>query len=289
MKLKLVETGQKLMAITNNITTSTIDKLNVLELSIQISLSGLSFCVLNRNTNTISSIHEQGFKKQLNPFQLLEKLKHCFETSPLLQQKFEVIHVIHNNELSTLVPEALFNESAITDYLKFNSKMLKSDFVTFDTIAINQSVNVYIPYVNINNYIFDLYGDFTYKHASTVLIETILKADKTSDSTQFYAHVNQNRFEIVVTNQGKLQFYNSFNFTTKEDFIYYILFTAEQLELNPEHFNLILIGYINKDDELHKIAYKYIRNVSFGIQNTTYNFEENDKANHLNFTLTNSF
>ena len=62
--------------------------------------------------------------------------------------------------------------------------------------------------------------------------------------------------------------YNTFDYTTKEDFIYYLLFTAEQLGLNPEEFPLVLLGNVTKEDELFKIAYTYIRNVSI-IKNST--------------------
>jgi hypothetical protein len=72
-------------------------------------------------------------------------------------------------------------------------------------------------------------------------------------------HFSEGHFEIIIQNQ-KLLFFNSFDYQTPEDFIYYVLFTAEQLSLNPENFPLELIG--NIDSESHfKIAYKYIRNV----------------------------
>ena len=62
-----------------------------------------------------------------------------------------------------------------------------------------------------------------------------------------FAHLGQNQFEIVVIANNKLLLYNSFTFETKEDFIYYILFAAEQLGLNPETFELVLAGSISKD------------------------------------------
>lgn len=278
------------MAIANNKNNTAItSKQNTRELSIQISLSGLSFCILNRETNSISGLKSIQFKKQLNPIEVLKQLEQCFLDEDLLQSDFNAVNVIHDNELSTLVPESLFDENSIADYLKFNSKILKSDFVTFDTIEINKSVNVYIPYVNVNNYIFDRYGDFTYKHSSTVLIETFLQADKNSEDTQFYVHVNHNRFQIVVVSNRELLFYNSFEYATKEDFIYYILFTAEQLKYNPETLNLILLGNISKTDELYNIAYKYIRNVSFIDQKNNYTFNDDNTNVHSNFILTNSF
>jgi hypothetical protein len=57
--------------------------------------------------------------------------------------------------------------------------------------------------------------------------------------------------------------FNSFEYQTPEDFIYYLLFTAEQLSLNPEIFQLELLGTITRNDPYYAMAYKYIRNVSF--------------------------
>ena len=159
--------------------------------------------------------------------------------------------LLHVNELSTLVPKPLFNEDNLADYLKFNSKILKSDFITYDSISVNDSVNVYVPYVNMNNYIYDMFGSFTFKHFSTILIETILAAEKHSETPKVFANVSTDHFEIVVVNKGELILYNTFEYSTKEDFMYYLLFTTEQLQLNPETFNLIFIGDIDQRDELY--------------------------------------
>ena len=78
-----------------------------------------------------------------------------------------------------------------------------------------------------------------------------------------YLNIEKNHFEIVVVENNLLKFYNRFEYITKEDFIYYLLFTAEQLQLNPEEFPLVLMGTIDQEDEFYKIAYKYIRDVSF--------------------------
>ena len=91
--------------------------------------------------------------------------------------------------------------------------------------------------------------------------------------------------EIVVVDNNLLKFYNRFDFITKEDFIYYLLFTAEQLKLNPEEFPLVLIGAINERDDLYQIAYKYIRNVSL-LQSKSMLHSKDSSSNH--FTLLNS-
>lgn len=285
MKLILTETGQKHMALQNKNSNKPIN----LELSIQISLSGLSFCILNRESNTITYLQEKPFGKNHNPLEALDVLKEHFKDENVFDNAFSKVTVIHDNHLSALVPKPLFNEDCLADYLKFNSKILKSDFITFDTILINDSVNVYVPYVNINNFIYEKFGSFTYKHISTILIEEILSIEKNNEATRLYVNVSRNHFETMVVRNSKLVLYNSFNYTSKEDFIYFILFTAEQLNLNPESLDLVLIGDISKNDELYNIAYKYIRNIRFGNRNDSYKYDQKPISEYSNFTLIKSF
>jgi hypothetical protein len=276
-----MEIGLKIMAQTSN-------NLNILsnqKLSIQISLSGLSFCVLNSDTNTITFLKHLPIGSKKNPFEILEILKNAFASFPILNSEFESVQVIHENELSTLIPNSLFDEEDLADYLKFNSKILKSDFIAYDAIDANESKNIYVPYVNINNFIYEQFGAFSYKHSSTILIEQILRLEKNAEDTKMYVHVSSSHFEIIVTKAGQLILYNTFDYNTKEDFIYYILFTAEQLKLNPESLLLIFLGDITKDDDLYTITYKYIRNVSFGNRYDNYTYMEAPKTSHSDFTL----
>lgn len=280
-----METGLKISQIKNN-----KDKILSNELSIQVSLNGLSFCVLNTDTNEVVYSNTLSFNKKLTPHALLDQLKHCFNSFKELQDSFSNIHVIHENELSSLVPKTVFNEDALADYLKFNSRILQSDYITYDNILANDSVNVYVPYVNINNYLYETFGSFEYKHSSSILIENLLAAEKNSEELKMFVHVANSHFEILVIENGKLLLYNTFNYQTKEDFIYYILFVAEQLNLNPEAFKLVLLGAISKNDEYYSIAYNYIRNVEiYALGNVHSISSEVDEKNYPNYIINNSF
>lgn len=280
-----METGQKLMATTNN----SSNKLSHLELSIQLSLSGLSFCILNSDSKTITFLKEFRFEKRLNPLEVLDELKTIFKNEVTLNNNFDQVTIIHDNELATLVPKPLFNKNHLADYLKFNSKILKTDFIAYDTITENNSANVYVPYININNFIYDKFGTFTFKHLSSVLIESILQIEKDSTSTKVYVNVSFDHFEIVVLDKNDLLLSNSFVYNSKEDFIYYILFTLEQLNLDTETIELVFIGDIALNNDLYTIAYKYIRNLSLGSRYDIFDFSEKPKSNYSNFTLLKSF
>jgi hypothetical protein len=47
--------------------------------------------------------------------------------------------------------------------------------------------------------------------------------------------------------------------------LYYILFVAEQFQLNPDDFLLILMGEIELESAIYKLIYQFVRNVSFYI------------------------
>ena len=164
---------------------------------------------------------------------------------------------------------------------------MENDFITYDELKNSEIVNVYIPFVNINNFLLDTYGTFEYKHSSTIIIEELLNQYKNLKSNLCFVNVTNSNFEIIVIKNNKLKLFNCFNFKTKEDFIYYILFTIEQLNLNPEEIKLILLGDIEKESELHDILFQYVRNVSFYTPNYFSPFLKGELLEHTQFTLLN--
>ena len=242
-------------------------KHSIKDLSIQVKLNGLSFCVLDKSSNTIAHISSLDFNNKRSPNDVLNQLKEELSTNTIFSDDFNSVQLIHFNELSTLVPKALYNEAHHADYLKFNSKILKTDFIASDFLNTQDIVNIYVPYMNLNNYIFDTFGAFTYKHASTIYIDAISEISSDDNNTLIYINVEKNAMLLVVFVNGKLNLYNFFEFTTPEDFIYYILFTVEQLQLDPETLRLYFTGIIEEQDAYYNIAYKYIRHVDFVSQN----------------------
>ena len=224
--------------------------------------------------------------ENITPKKQLDFIRNQFETNELLNSNFNSVSVIHSNNLSSFVPLPFFNEKNLSKYLQYNLKVLENEFIAYDTIESADMANVYIPFVHLNNYLFDKFGSFEYKHSSSVLIETLLKETLANDKTHFFVNVETGIFQIVVLKNKKMEFFNTFNFKTKEDFIYYILFTAEQLRLNPLEFQLTFLGDIEKESELFEITYKYIKNIHFFQPNYILS-KDLLISNHSHFTLLN--
>ena len=261
-------------------------------LSIQLSLDGFSFCIINKNEKHIERLEHFRFNDHSpTPDKLLQNVESVFKKERALQKRYGSTNITHVNQLSTLVPKSLFDEDRIRDYLKFSSKTYTNDYVVHDEIENHDMVNVYIPFVNVNNFFLERFGSFEYKHFSTVLVNNLLNTFKFSEHPHMFAHIGELQFEILVIANDKLLFYNSFNYQSEADFIYYILFTAEQLGLNPEEFELILAGIIDTESELYKIAYRYVRKVGLMENRSAYKFPPNSKeaSKRRHFTLLNQY
>lgn len=258
-------------------------------LSIQLSLDGFSFCVYHKIKNIVGAFGIYEFDNNIgSPFKQLESVKELFTKEKLLQLNYKSVFVTHFNNLVTQVPRPLFNKDRLAQYLQYTVKVLENDFIAYDELNNSEIINVYIPFVNINNFLLDTYDSFTYKHSSTVLIENLLNEYKNSEGSFCFVNVTAHNFEIVVIKNKKLELFNFFSFSSKDDFIYYILFTAEQLNLNPEEFELILMGDIEKESELYDVVYQYIRNVKFYVPNNAA-LQLNEMPSHSHFTLLNQF
>lgn len=246
------------MEITNN---SVIQK-NYKKLSIQVSLDGLSFCCKDTITGQITSFESVDFKKFPKNFTVENCLWKTILDNSDLTKLYDQITVLHENNLSTFVPKPLYDEDYKGSYLQYNTKVFDTDYFAVDEIEKYEMMNVYVPYVNINNYLIDQFGTFDYQHYIGVLVSKLLDLSKNDVSQNMYVHICQSHFEIVIIQNQKLMLFNSFDYQTPEDFLYYLLFTAEQLHLNPESFKLYILGDCSEQNPLYQKAYQYVRNTS---------------------------
>jgi len=253
------------------------------KLSIQFSLDGFSFCTTNTHNEVIEFSSYTFSKTKNSPELVLEKLQDIFKKEKSLQYDFETVTVIHQNNLNTLVPNEFFKKDALKSYLKYSIKTIATDLITFDELDFMNSKNVYIPYVNINNFLFQNFGEFEYKHYSSVLLEKLFSI--ATNDICCYIHVSKSTFDIVIIKNSNLQFFNIFEYKTKEDFMYYVLFTLEQLDLSTEETLVSILGDMEEDSDLFRLMYTYIRNIDFlSSKNAVFN-NQKEISKHSNFIL----
>lgn len=246
------------------------------KLIISAGLHGFSFVVVDTLLNRIEVAHQIDFSTFPKADKVEENYWKAFLIHKELTRTYDNVMVLHQNNLNTFVPQSLFDQDFLSSYLQYNTKVFETDTFAFDDIKHSEIKNVFVPFANLNNYLLDQFDAFDFKHYSSILVEKLLQRTINIEQKQVFVHLRKDNFEIVVAENQKLLLYNSFEITSAADFIYYLLFTAEQLQLNTEQFELSLLGEVSVDDEYYKIAYQYVRNT------TLLDVSDLQKHNNLN-------
>lgn len=253
-------------------------------LSVQVSLIGLSFLVTNLETKATLFYSEKKFPDPLTPEELLLEIQDVISKMERVNIEFKEVIVVYSSKMHATVPLPLFEESRASEYLKFNSKILSTDFIALDILETHDIVVVYVPFVNINNFFFEKYGSFQYYHGVTSLLKSVSNLEKHSIVPKMYLHLQDGMVDCVIVKDGLLELCNTYSYKTPEDLIYYILFCLEQLKLNPETIPLFLCGNIEKGDPNYEILYTYIRTIKF-VENT---ISLTLEATHKDFLINNA-
>ena len=237
----------------------TITARNYKKLALQVGVHGLSFCAADMLSGHITGFGTAAFSRYIP---LEDELWKAFVNNPALTRPYDEIVVLHDNSFCTFVPDALFDPTLPGSYLQYNTKVFETDAFATDALPGHGMHNVHVPMMNVNNFLIDQFGGFDYKNANSVLVARLLDASRNIDDKQVFVHVQDTHFEIVVVRNQQLLLYNSFEYSTPQDFLYYLLFTLEQLFLNPETVKVTLLGGIEEAHECFILAYTYIRNVA---------------------------
>ncbi|HEY0261422.1 MAG TPA: DUF3822 family protein [Chitinophagales bacterium] len=84
------------------------------------------------------------------------------------------------------------------------------------------------------------------------------------NAKKLFVQIDGNLLHIArFSEANKLQFYNTFEFKTFEDFAYFTNLVAESLELNRAETELVLSGDVAQPSKVYDAAFTYFQTVSF--------------------------
>lgn len=102
-------------------------------------------------------------------------------------------------------------------------------------------------------------------HIAPRIEEQLEKLKNSAGKNAVVAHVSGEHVDIQTYRDGKLHMANSFFQTGKEDVAYYILYTSEVLDIDPESTPLWLSGHITPADECWKMLSGYWKNIALAM------------------------
>ena len=254
MKLILMEIGQK----TTQKTTKIDSDINNSSLVIHVNESWVIFCLFNNQK--LSSLNKVRFLHNKKSNFILKTIKKYIKSFSKENIPSEV-KLIYYNRTSTLVPSDLFDPKNSLNYMKYNTSIRIDDIAANDHVLNHEINNVYIPNIDINNFIFEKFKTFDFYHYSSLIIEKISNDFAEKFGKRVFVNVNDGFIDILYFKDKKLEFYNSYDYNSIEDVLFYLLFCFSELKLNPDEIHTVFSGSIDLDSKLYELIYTYVRNV----------------------------
>ena len=268
-----------------------VQKISDYHLVIRIGVDNVLIAIHEKSKNKYIAFENYNFSDVFGFDAVIESLHVLMKESRLLPHKYGSVACVIVNNLSTIIPNPLFENQQKEMYLNFNATLQGDELVVADEIKNLDAKNVFALPLSLKNNLELHYKNINYHHFSTALIEGLLFQNKNQTTKKLFIHVQPSHFEAIVIEGKNLLFYNTFNYHTAEDFIYYLLFVCEQLSLNPENVELVLLGEVEKTSDIYSITQKYIRNLKFGerADDAQYSYQLQTLPKHFYFTLFNSY
>tara|TARA_R110001592_G_scaffold125325_2_gene335220 strand:- start:433 stop:1296 length:864 start_codon:yes stop_codon:yes gene_type:complete len=258
---------------------------------LSIDFNAITYTILNAQNNTYIALEKYLLNDIYNDYSLVEPLTTFLNQSLLLKQPFKSVNIAYVNNRATLIPNVLFNNSELKTYHLFNFSKLEEDLFYADKLINLPAYNVY----SIPDYIINLFNTIekvNYRHFSSSLIEaSVLHAKKTNNDLVIDIHILSSSFQMMVVKNQTLELYNSFPYQTSEDFIYYVLFVLNQLDIKPKDINIRLLGEVDKNSAIYEILYKYSNSINFGVrtENLKFSYAFEDIPQHYYYSLFNQY
>lgn len=239
-------------------------------LTIQYSLDGLSFVIFDTKEQKFLSIKHYNISDKEASLDILLIELQAKENWKL--NDFKKVNLLIDNNTNTFVPKEYFNEENKEKHLKILSRDSVPHINTDELQSIN-AVNIY----SLKEDTAKLTSQFSEKinvfHSATILIESLMKEfSERNPEIRAFVNVKNNKYELTIINNSNLIFHNYFNFNTKEDFLYFILFTFEQLKIDNETIPLYFMGFIEEKSPIMELCARYIRNIRFFNRNNNLNY-----------------
>jgi len=181
-----------------------------------------------------------------------------------LNSKFSKVNIGISNKRLVLVPSVIFDHNQSVHYLENSAPIWSSDKIMVDNIE-DQDIKLVYAFRNsiLNKYM----QHFSNAESHNALTKYVNGLNKLTSRVQYGQNIFINALYdtmyIVLYRNNTLTFANVYEFSTAEDFLYYVMLIFKEFQLDQETTPTYISGKLDKDSIIHDLLMRYIRNLKF--------------------------
>jgi hypothetical protein len=227
-------------------------------ISLQANQSGLTYCITDETVNSYILFRKHRFEHVYLNGDIIDKTAEILDQESIFDLPFQSVRFIGYTQQSTLVPETYFDKRKMKDYLAFNCAGEMEGELFCNHLVLPGIYNVFALPEELISLITRYFKKVECTNQTTPFLRHITSRKNALEQSAVYIGLNAGFFDIAATGQGKLLLYNSFQYSSEHDLLYYVIFVINQMKFDPLQVPLFLSGELSSRLTYYEILKQYV-------------------------------
>lgn len=248
-------------------TSFSIDDLTHYSLSLLIGVCDFQFCVSDTRNHRCLLVEDYLFETPLAGGKLGDSLYRLFESHTLLMAGYwKSIQLAVKNQKFTLLPAKLFSVPDLRHYLHMSAEVDKDDGFYYYNHRQSDMVMAFAASKGFVERIKSIYPTQSVQvlHQGSALIEGIQQNQGEAFGQHMYLYFGKAHFNIMITKNGKLLFYNRFAYQQAQDVVRYTMMVMDEMQIDRHTDQVQVWTSSETERDLFGELYQYVRHLSYG-------------------------
>ena len=226
-----------------------------LRLTIRISANHLSFAVGDPQQDGHIAYEQYELN---NGISIAANLREAFNRSELLQSGFRRTLILIDNPVM-LVPTDEFQEQDVETLYKHTLKWRRSDDVVTSVLPDLNAVAVFTINKDLRLVVDDHFEDVRIQPMIQAVWSHLHHRASAGSRRKMFVYYHEKQLEVFSFQQNRFRFSNSYEASSINDMLYFILYAWKEIGMNAESDELHLAGNIPNGTQLNEEAHKFLQ------------------------------
>ena len=183
-----------------------------------------------------------------------------FAAYPSMHQSFYQALIVYDFPQSILTPSLIYKPEESQVLLNTMNGALAGSHIISELISEWQMYNTYAVPGEVYKWVNQKFPAARSRHQYSLAVKKINAA---GNEGILAIDFRQNDFTVIAGRQSRILLAQTFEYTTPDDVLYYLLKTCRQFSLLQKEVHLQLSGLIDKQSSLYKELHQYFVNIEF--------------------------
>lgn len=232
------------------------------KLLIESELNLISYAIIDKKAKQCVGLCSVPIDSSLGRMERRAFYKELITVDPVINFPFSSRQLLLSNRECVFIPEEIFKEEELDNYI---SSSFGNDFAGRCFSMKMPELKNHLVF-KVPEWLFKLYKEklsgSSIVHATAYLVESVYRISRQLNELVVHAHFKRASFELIIVDNGRMLFYNSFSYQTSEDIAYFIMYALKQWEI--EDTKISISGHFDAEsDELYWLRKYLTKIISF--------------------------